>query len=40
MEEHSFNWTTDGDRDLVHDRLIDGGSFAEVHQVLPGRKSH
>ena len=35
MEEHGFNWTTDDDRDLVHERIIDGDSFAEVHKVLP-----
>ena len=28
-----YEWTTGGDVDLVHERLIDTGGFSEVHQV-------
>jgi len=34
VKEHNFCWTTDNDEDLVHERLIDGGSFADVHKVV------
>jgi len=32
--EHNFSWTTDHDDELIHERLIDGGSFADMHQVV------
>lgn len=30
------NWTTDQNADIKHVRMIDIGSFGQVHEVRPG----